>query len=667
MLEPVDKPSAFYNQAVRLPDDAADRLLDYMRHYPICSRIVPALGLRETLFKMTGPNYGLWNLHLDKAWDGLQYGFRADGTWDPHHGLRFNPYKFLIDPYAKGIERAMQLDPSMFAYQCTIGDDGKVEGDSWGEMSTLDSLGHCPVSVAIDDRDARKHDGDPEHPHVPWSKTVIYELHVKGFTKNAPWLPEELRGTYAGLAHPTTLAYLQDLGVTSIELLPIMAKQPEVFLQERVRTNYWGYSTLNFFSPEPGYATKKAQQAGAAAVRREVIDMVRALHESGFEVIMDVVYNHTCEGGNAGPSVCWRGLDNLSFYRQQTQHAGELEDTTGCGNTVDFTDTHNITFAVDSLRYWAKRIGIDGFRFDLAVSLARLKGMFTPYHPFLYALRSDQLLGNLKLIMEPWDLGFQGWRTGQFLSPFGEWNDRFRDASRQFWLSDINQTAGHGVTTMQEMATRLCGSADLFATDPGRGATSSINYISAHDGFTLADLTSYDHKHNEANGENNNEPFRQLRRGGPHRRPQHRERTRTFAHEHARHAHSLAWHAHAARRRRIRQHAIRQQQRVLPRQRDRLARLGLDQLHRGNRRIPPTRGHRESDRRAQIARHIQSRGLLHEALPVGAAQAELACAVEPAGWHDAHGFRLARPVGALVHDALVFQGRTRRADCGQRR
>lgn len=295
----------------------------------------------------------------------------------------------------------------MFAYQCTIGDDGKVEGDCWGEMSTLDSLGHCPVSVAIDDRDTRKHDGDPEHPHVQWSKTVIYELHVKGFTKNAPWLPEELRGTYAGLAHPTTLAYLQDLGVTSIELLPIMAKQPEVFLQERGCTNYWGYSTLNFFSPEPGYATKAAQQAGAAAVRREVIDMVHALHEAGFEVIMDVVYNHTCEGSNAGPSVCWRGLDNLSFYRQQTQHAGELEDTTGCGNTVDFTDTHNITFAVDSLRYWAKRIGIDGFRFDLAVSLARLKGMFTPYHPFLYALRSDQLLGNLKLIMEPWDLGLR--------------------------------------------------------------------------------------------------------------------------------------------------------------------------------------------------------------------------------------------------------------------
>ncbi len=506
VLEPLDQPSAFYNQAVRLPDDATDeQFIEYMHHYKICSRVVPQIGARETLLQMSGPNYGLWYRHLDKAWDGLHYGFRADGAWDPHHGLRFNPHKFLIDPYSKGIEGSMKLNPSMFAYQSELGDDGRIHGDIYGAMSTVDSLGSCPVSVAIDDRDTRKHDGDPSHPHVPWSKTVVYELHVKGFTKNAPWLPEELRGTYAGLAHPTTLAYLQDLGVTSIELLPIMAKQSEVFLQERDRTNYWGYSTLNFFSPEPSYATKKAQSKGAGAVRNEVINMVRALHEAGFEVLMDVVYNHTCEGGNGGPSVCWRGLDNLSFYRQQAQRPGELEDTTGCGNTIDFTDTHNITFAVDSLRYWAKRIGIDGFRFDLGVSLARLKGVFTPYHPFLYALRSDQLLGNLKLIMEPWDLGFQGWRTGQFLSPFGEWNDRFRDTTRQFWLSDINQAAGHGVITMQEMATRLCGSADLFATDPGRGATSSVNYISAHDGFTLADLTSYDHKHNEANGENNND------------------------------------------------------------------------------------------------------------------------------------------------------------------
>ena len=362
-----------------------------------------------------------------------------------------------------------------------------------------------PVSVAIDDRDANKHEGEPSHPHVAWSKTIIYELHVKGFTANAPWLPKELRGTYAGLAHPSTLSYLQDLGVTSIELMPIQAKQPELFLQERGRTNYWGYSTLGYFAPEPSYATRAAQEAGAAAVRKEVIDMVRALHEAGFEVIMDVVYNHTCESGPEGPTICWRGLDNLSYYRRNKEKISRLYDTTGCGNTLDFTNTHVVTFAVDSLRYWAKRIGIDGFRFDLAATLARLDGDFTSYHPFLYALRSDMLLGNLKMIMEPWDVGPGGWRTGQFGIPFAEWNDRFRDTTRKFWLTDVERNRGgeSGVVTMQEMATRLCGSADLFATDPGRGSTASVNYVACHDGFTMADLTRYRHKHNERNGEDN--------------------------------------------------------------------------------------------------------------------------------------------------------------------
>ena len=358
------------------------------------------------------------------------------------------------------------------------------------------------MSVAIDDRDKTKHDADPSHPHVPWSKTVLYELHVKGFTANAPWLPKELRGTYAGLAHPTTLSYLQSLGVTSIELLPIQAKQDELFLQERGRHNYWGYSPLSYFSPEPSYATAEAQRKGARAVRDEVIGMVRALHEAGFEVIMDVVYNHTCEGGVEGPTTCWRGLDALSYYRRQKGNIGRLEDTTGCGNTFDFTNTHVVTFAVDSLRYWAKRIGIDGFRFDLGVSLARLDGDFTKHHPFLYALRSDLLLGNLKLIMEPWDLGPQGWRTGGFGMPFSEWNDRFRDTVRRFWITDTQPGAPSGIG-MQEMATRLCGSSDLFATEPGRGCVSSINYVSCHDGFTLTDLTRYAVKHNEANGENN--------------------------------------------------------------------------------------------------------------------------------------------------------------------
>ena len=504
VLEPVDQPSAFFRDAIRLFDDPTTTFIQQIREFPVCSRVIESLCMRETVFRMTGPNYGLWYVHLPKAWDGMRYGYRADGTWDPKHGVRFNPHKFLLDPYGKGIDGEMELCPEAFSYECNV-INGKVCGSAFGRMSKLDSLGHVPVSVAIDDRDATKHEGDPDHPHIPWRKTVIYELHVKGFTANAPWLPESLRGTYAGLAHPTTLAYLQGLGVTTLELLPIQAKQDELFLQEHGHHNYWGYSTLSYFSPEASYATKAAQERGAAAVRQEVIDMVRALHEAGFEVIMDVVYNHSCEGGVEGPTICWRGLDALAYYRQQRNNVGCLEDTTGCGNTFDFTNTHVVTFAIDSLRYWAKRIGVDGFRFDLGVSLARLNGEFTPHHPFLYALRSDLLLGNLKLIMEPWDLGNLGWRTGQFGVPFAEWNDHFRDTARTFWLEDMDGEADYGRTSMQEMATRLCGSADLFATDPGRGATASINFVACHDGFTLTDLTRYRNKHNEANGEHNND------------------------------------------------------------------------------------------------------------------------------------------------------------------
>lgn len=502
IYEKVDQPTAFFNDSIRIFDDSATPFINEIHEHAVCTRIIEPMYVRETLFRMDGPNYGLWYVHLPKAWDGMRYAYRVDGAWDPSKGLRFNPYKLMLDPYGKGIDGRMKLSPAAFSYQCDVSEDGKVRGSAFGPMSTVDALGNMPVSVAIDDRDKTKHDADPSHPHVPWSKTVLYELHVKGFTANAPWLPKELRGTYAGLAHPTTLSYLQSLGVTSIELLPIQAKQDELFLQERGRHNYWGYSPLSYFSPEPSYATAEAQRKGARAVRDEVIGMVRALHEAGFEVIMDVVYNHTCEGGVEGPTTCWRGLDALLYYRRQKGNIGRLEDTTGCGNTFDFTNTHVVTFAVDSLRYWAKRIGIDGFRFDLGVSLARLDGDFTKHHPFLYALRSDLLLGNLKLIMEPWDLGPQGWRTGGFGMPFSEWNDRFRDTVRRFWITDTQPGAPSGIG-MQEMATRLCGSSDLFATEPGRGCVSSINYVSCHDGFTLTDLTRYAVKHNEANGENN--------------------------------------------------------------------------------------------------------------------------------------------------------------------
>ena len=250
VLEPLDQPSAFYADAARLFNEPGLTFIDQAKKQRICTRRIPSLNLRETLFRMDGPNYGLWYVHVPQAWDGMQYGYRVNGPWDPNHGVSFNPYKLLLDPYAKGIEGSMKLDPGAFAYECEIV-NGKVKGSPFGPMSTIDSVGRMPVSVAIDDRAIDKHVGEPSHPHVPWSKTVIYELHVKGFTANAPWLPKELRGTYAGLAHPATLSYLQDLGVTSIELLPIQAKQSELFLQERGRTNYWGYSHSDISPPNP--------------------------------------------------------------------------------------------------------------------------------------------------------------------------------------------------------------------------------------------------------------------------------------------------------------------------------------------------------------------------------------------------------------------------------
>ena len=504
VIEPIDQPSAFYTKAIQLPKNSGIPFHKQIEQYPVCSRIIEDQYCRETLFKMSGPNYGMWYVHLPAAWEGMKYGFRISGAWDPKRGVQFNPYKLLLDPYAKGISGSMDITPEVFSYQCKV-EDGKVIGSPYGQMSTLDSLGSVPLSVVIDDRDKHKHEGDPKHPHVPWSKTVIYELHVKGFTKNAPWMPEELRGTYAGLAHPTTIAYLQNLGITSVELLPIFASQTEVGVAERGMKNYWGYSTLGYFAPNPDYATKTAREQGPTAVRQEVIDTVRALHKGGIEVILDVVYNHTCESGIDGPTVCWRGLDAVSYYRRRSDNPGMLIDTTGCGNTFDFTNTRVIDYAVDSLRYWAKRIGVDGFRFDLGVTLARLEGSFSRHHPFLYALRSDLILGNLKLIMEPWDIGEGGWRTGQFGLPFAEWNDHFRDTTRKFWLTDVQRLRHHqnNEIGMQEMATRLCGSADLFATEPGRGAIASINFVSCHDGFTMTDLTRYEHKHNEANGEEN--------------------------------------------------------------------------------------------------------------------------------------------------------------------
>lgn len=344
--------------------------------------------------------------------------------------------------------------------------------------------------------------GSSRRPSTRWRDTVIYEAHVKGLTQLHSDVPEELRGTYAGLAHPAMIKHLLDLGITAVELLPIHFHIDEPHLAPLGLNNYWGYNTLGFFAPHPEYATKVARRAGPKAVQDELKGMVRLLHEAGIEVILDVVYNHTAEGPQGGPALCWRGLSEMKYYRHHDD--GRYIDTTGCGNTVNFTEPRVIQFALDSLRYWVDEFGIDGFRFDLAVALCRDEGHhFTPRHPLLIAIAADTVLSGVKLIAEPWDVGYNGWQTGNFPQGWADWNDRFRDTARDFWLGDQAALAdGRRAGTVARLASCLAGSADVFARS-GRTAVSSINFVTAHDGFTLADLTAYNRKHNEANGEAN--------------------------------------------------------------------------------------------------------------------------------------------------------------------
>jgi glycogen operon protein len=334
------------------------------------------------------------------------------------------------------------------------------------------------------------------------SRSVIYEAHVKGLSELNPDVPADLRGTYAGVAHPATIAHLTALGITAVELLPVHAFVSEAHLRETGLTNYWGYNTLNFFTPHPAYATRSAQQAGPSAVLREFKGMVRLLHQAGIEVILDVVYNHTSEEGKGGPTSGLRGIDNASYYRQTD--AGEYIDDTGCGNSLDFGQMPARRLVLDSLRYWAEEVRVDGFRFDLATVLGRDEsGEYTREHPLLYAIADDPVLRGRKLIAEPWDVGAGGWQTGNFPDGWSEWNDRYRDRARTFWLRDIADARAHGAppTGVGSFATRLAGSSNTFA--PERGPVASLNFVTAHDGFTLADLVSYDRKHNEANREDN--------------------------------------------------------------------------------------------------------------------------------------------------------------------
>jgi glycogen operon protein len=432
-------------------------------------------------FMLPGHSLHVWHGYVPGLKPGTRYGIRAQGEYDPEQGRRYNPAKLLVDPYARAIDGPVNWGRGAWAY---------VLGDPESDLAidTEPDFSDVPKSIVID----RDFDWEGDRPPaVPWAETIIYETHVKGLTMQCPDVPEHLRGTYAGLAHPATIKYLTDLGITTVELLPVHAFVDDQFLFTKGLRNYWGYSTLGYFAPEPRYA---ASQTSDGSEVDEFKGMVKALHAAGLEVIMDVVYNHTCEGNHLGPTLSFRGLDNETYYRLVPGKPRYYLDFTGTGNTFDADNPDTLKLILDSLRYWATEMHIDGFRFDLATTLARGAYDVEINGPFLEAVHQDPILSQRKLIAEPWDIGENGYLVGQFPVLWSEWNDKYRDAVRAFW-----NAGGHPIS---DMGYRLTGSSDLYQAG-GRGPRASINFVTAHDGFTLQDLVSYDEKHNEANGEGN--------------------------------------------------------------------------------------------------------------------------------------------------------------------
>ncbi len=430
---------------------------------------------------LTRGSDGMWRTRVPGVLPGAQYGYRAYGRYAPSDGHRFNPAKLLVDPYARAITPfAVWSDRLLgFAPGPSENDDAADERDD-GDVA--------PRSIVVDPRFDW---GDDRPPRTPWARTLIYEAHVKGLTMRHPAVPPELRGTYLGLATPAVIEYLVALGVTAIELLPIHHACPERHLAERGMTNYWGYSTLGFFAPDARFATN----GGAGEQVREFQTMVRALHRAGIEVILDVVYNHTAEGDWRGATLAFRGLDNRTYYRLDPACPREYLNLTGTGNTLDLRHPRVLALVIASLRYWVETMHVDGFRFDLASALARHPDLaFDPEAPFFAAIRDDPVLAGVKLIAEPWDATHEGYQLGRFPRTWREWNDRYRDTVRLWWRGDAGQAGA--------FAQRLAGSPDLFTANE-RGPTASIDFVTAHDGFALRDLVSYDHKHNEANGEDN--------------------------------------------------------------------------------------------------------------------------------------------------------------------
>jgi isoamylase len=421
----------------------------------------------------------VWHVYLPEGRSGLLYGYRVDGPYEPAAGHRFNPRKLLLDPYAKAITGAIEWSDAIFGYRV-----GDPEADL--TRDDRDSAPFVPKSVVVDPAFTW---GDDRPLRTPWHLTVIYEAHVKGFTARNPEVPKELRGTYAGLSSPAAVDYLRRLGVTAIELMPVHHFVRDRHLAERGLTNYWGYNTIGFFAPDSRYVSEGARGEQV----REFKQMVRSLHQAGIEVILDVVYNHTAEGNQLGPTLSFRGIDNAAYYRLGEDRRYYM-DYTGCGNTLDMTHPRCIQLLMDSLRYWVTEMHVDGFRFDLASALARELHAVDRLSSFFDVVHQDPLISQVKLIAEPWDLGEGGYQVGNFPPGWAEWNGRYRDTVRRYWKGDGGQVG--------DLAYRLTGSSDLYESD-GRRPSASINFVTAHDGFTLLDLVSFNDKHNEANAEEN--------------------------------------------------------------------------------------------------------------------------------------------------------------------
>ncbi|MEX8546637.1 MAG: glycogen debranching protein GlgX [Mucilaginibacter sp.] len=436
----------------------------------------------ETKIDVKECTYYIWHVYLPQLKAGQLYGYRVDGPYDPLNGLRYNACKVLIDPYAKSIAGPVKWHESLFGYDVN-------DPDKDLSFSDTDNAEYVPKSVVIDEN--YDWEGDKKL-DIPYHKTIIYETHVKGFTNLNPEIPEEIRGTYAAMAHPATIKYLKRLGITAVELMPVHHFIIDEHLVKHNLSNYWGYNTIGFFAPDVRYSSSGTQGQQVT----EFKNMVKELHKAGLEVIIDVVYNHTAEGNELGPTLSFKGIDNAAYYRLMDENKRYYKDYTGTGNTLNANLPNVLRLIMDSLRYWITEMHVDGFRFDLASTLARELHEVNKLSSFFEIIYQDPVISQAKLIAEPWDIGEGGYQVGNFPSEWAEWNGKYRDCMRDYW---------RGADSMLgEFAERLSGSPDLYMDD-ARNPTASINFITAHDGFTLHDLVSYNEKHNEANGENNND------------------------------------------------------------------------------------------------------------------------------------------------------------------